>query len=195
MRAPVLLFLSGPCGAGKTTLAKSARSYFGAMVGDVASIEIDELHTMALPNYEIKGEAAEPYWKLAREHAGVLARRFLGHGFGMVAVSGNCLHTLEQIGDVLDQVPSTQEVYHFTLMPPVRVLEKRIVKRGDTNKPPEWIQRQVDMIQSHIGEWTQVIDVSDSDQVTVWAEIVLRMRDISASTVAELLDGDPSEDG
>jgi chloramphenicol 3-O-phosphotransferase len=156
-----LVFVSGACGSGKTTVLSLGltrmRAVFG---GDTAALDTDRISMFIDPRWELKHPEAERYWELTGRQWVLLARSYFDFGFAAVVIGGNGVWNRSSIGAVAAAVADQADTYHVSLDTSLDVVCARIAERGD-DMSPDWLRTHVEWMRERYAEgWTYVIDNS-----------------------------------
>jgi guanylate kinase len=126
MRKPIVCIITGPCGAGKSTISKS----LAKQIKKSAYIDVDILRDRMVRNggvspFFYKGESKKQI-DLAIKNTSDLTNNFLKAGFNVFI--DDVLERKQQVKNYLKNIKSPR-VYVFLLLPNRDVLKKRDSKR------------------------------------------------------------------
>ncbi|MBV7328486.1 hypothetical protein KFU94_09540 [Chloroflexi bacterium TSY] len=153
---PTTILISGGIGTGKTTLRLAAPQYFRTRFGETAAIDMDDIYMLIDPDWSQENEEWGP---IACRACALLAQNFFEQSFKIVLLTGNGLYHPEVNNLFLEVLLPHSRVFHFTLEPELEILIARVRKRGDSEShPPDMLSSWLELVRSHRGQWTQVID-------------------------------------
>lgn len=153
---PRTILISGGIGTGKTTLRRAAPSHFRTRFGETAAIDLDDIYTLIDPEWTQENEEWGP---ISCNAAALLAQHFFLHSFQVVVLTGNGLYHPEVNNLFLKALLPHSQIFHFTLAPALEAVIARVRQRGDIEEhPPGMLADWLELVRSHCGLWTHVID-------------------------------------
>lgn len=158
-----LVFIIGPCGAGKSSALQRMRAVLHDRISEIAVLETDTIYMMIDPTW---AEYNDARGTLARLLTARTAAEFIRHGFDWVVVGSNGLQDGEQVDRFLAEIPSGVAVFHLFLDPTPSAVEERIAARAhpiDAHKTPEWIAQNVAWMRGYHRPGSARIDNTDLD--------------------------------
>ena len=138
-----LVFVIGPCGAGKSTTLRRMRAVLGHRVGEIAVLETDTFYMMIDPTWSEYTDERASITSLITART---AAEFFKQGFDWVVVGSNGLQDRAQVEAFLTHIPAEIEVCHLFLDPSAAAVEQRIAARDDpidAHKTPRWLAENV----------------------------------------------------
>lgn len=160
---PRLVFVIGPCGAGKSTTLRRMRAVLGDRVGDIAVLETDTVYMMIDPTWSEYNDRRAAVTGLVTAR---IAAEFLKQGFDWVVIGSNGLQDHEHVAAFLAEIPPHVEVFHLFLDPSTAAVQQRIAARDhpiDAHKTPEWIAENVAWMRGYHRPESARIDNTDLD--------------------------------
>jgi RNase adaptor protein for sRNA GlmZ degradation len=158
-----LVFVIGPCGAGKSAALHRMRAVLGDRVGEIAVLETDTIYMMIDPTWSEYNERRATICRLITART---AAEFFRAGFNWVVVGSNGLQDREHVDTFLTEIPADVEAFHLFLDPSTSAVRSRITGRAhpiDAHKTPEWIETNVAWMRGYHNPDSARIDNSDLD--------------------------------
>lgn len=158
-----LVFVIGPCGAGKSSALYRMRTVLGERVGEIAVLETDTIYMMIDPMWANHNDRRDA---MARRVTARTAAQFFTEGCNWVVVGSNGLQDRRDVDQFLAEIPSGVEVFHLFLDPSTAAVQDRIAARAhpiDAHKTPEWIVENVAWMRGFHRPESGRIDNSDLD--------------------------------
>ena len=112
VKGPLLVLLTGPVGAGKSTTALALAGHLRKVGRSVAVIDLDQVYCMVR---QLEGFSEAAGWDAARRGAAALADSFFASGLDVVIVEGE-FFTPDECRQLRDHLDSEPEEICFTLM-------------------------------------------------------------------------------
>lgn len=131
MVKPIVCIITGPCGAGKSTISKS----LARQIKNSAYIDVDILRNEMIKNgivspLSYKGESKKQV-DLSTRNSSDLANNFLKAGFNVFI--DDILERKQQVKDYLNYIDSSK-IHLFLLLPHKKILAKRDKYRTKENQ-------------------------------------------------------------
>src|SRR5215469_1958803 len=137
------VLLSGPAGAGKTTLCRLGYRAMAAAWGHpAAAIDTDQLYLNVDARWELPYDDARNAMVLAQ--AAQLAISLFDHGWQTVIICGNSLFDPADTAPVLTRLCPAAEVYHVTLTPALPAVLTRCA--AEQGRDPARLEADVDLL-------------------------------------------------
>ena len=133
-----LVVITGPIGAGKSSVARKLTQRLLAKGCTVACVDLDDIvETLSAPAQQL-----ETSWRRARRVHGVLISAWLRSGTDVVITHGP-FYTAEETAALLAEVPDSQQQRWVLLLAPYEVALERVQREPDRrlSRDPGFLRR------------------------------------------------------
>jgi shikimate kinase len=160
----LLVMITGPVGAGKSTISQALALELQRAHISTAVIDLDEVFCMARqqPNF-----ADRATWTIARRAAATLAETFYASGLRAVIVEGGFLSALEH-SELRGHITSTVDEFYFTLLTSATTALQRA--QNDPN-PDRVVSRLPDVQASLYAEFVEALPFLREASVMIEADL------------------------
>ena len=167
----VLVVLTGPVGAGKSTTGLALAQRLRSSGRATAVIDLDQVYSMARQR---DGFGEPDAWEAARRAAAALAESFFASGNPIVVVEGE-FFTPEELRQLTDALHTEVERHFFTLRVSYAETLRRI--RGDTGRGAsadpkllEWLHGNFHSALTYLGQASIVVDgeLRSPEELAAW---------------------------